>query len=34
MTDYAIAHLHDANPHPGVAEYMERIISTLEPTWS
>lgn len=34
MTDDAIAHLHDADPHPEVAEYMERITSTFEPTWS
>ena len=33
MTDDAIAHLHDADPHQ-VAEYMERITRTFEPTWS
>ncbi|MBD5784606.1 DUF1330 domain-containing protein [Cellulosimicrobium terreum] len=31
MAAYAIAHLHDADPHPDVAEYMERITSTFEP---
>ncbi|WP_243056347.1 DUF1330 domain-containing protein [Nocardioides sp. SR21] len=31
MTAYAIAHLQDADPHPDVAEYMERITSTFEP---
>lgn len=31
MTAYAIAHLHDADPHPDIAEYMERISGTFEP---
>ncbi|SEG89035.1 Uncharacterized conserved protein, DUF1330 family [Nonomuraea solani] len=32
MTAYAIAHLLDSDqPHPDVAEYMERIQSTLDP---
>jgi uncharacterized protein (DUF1330 family) len=28
---YAVAHLLDADPHPDVAEYMERITGTFEP---
>ncbi|MFI0352403.1 DUF1330 domain-containing protein [Actinomadura sp. 9N407] len=31
MTAYAIARLHDAAPHPEVAEYIERIAGTFEP---
>lgn len=31
MTAYAIAHLREADPHPQLAEYMERITATLEP---
>lgn len=31
MTAYAIAHLRDAEPHPDIAEYMERIAGTFEP---
>ncbi|WP_235530086.1 DUF1330 domain-containing protein [Nocardioides sp. Root151] len=31
MTAYAIAHLRDAEPHPDVAEYIERIAGTFEP---
>lgn len=31
MPAYAIASLHDAVPHPEIAEYLERIPSTFEP---
>ncbi|MDQ0383115.1 DUF1330 domain-containing protein [Amycolatopsis thermophila] len=31
MTAYALAHLMPAEPHPDVAEYLERIQSTLDP---
>ena len=31
MTAYAIANLHNPDPHPEVAEYIERIQPTLEP---
>lgn len=31
MTAYAIAHLRDADPHPDIAEYIERIPATFEP---
>ncbi|WP_137149249.1 DUF1330 domain-containing protein [Mycolicibacterium sp. CR10] len=31
MPAYAIARLHDAPPHPDIAEYMERITSTFVP---
>lgn len=31
MPAYAIAHLQPADPHPEIAEYMERIPATLEP---
>jgi uncharacterized protein (DUF1330 family) len=31
MPAYAIAHLRDAAPHPDIAEYIERIISTFAP---
>ena len=31
MTAYAIAHLQDADPHPDIAEYIERITETFEP---
>ncbi|CUR59053.1 hypothetical protein NOCA1170042 [metagenome] len=34
MTDDAIVHLHDADPHPEAVECMERITSTFESTWS
>lgn len=28
---YAIAHLQESDPHPDIAEYMERISDTFEP---
>ncbi|GHE90375.1 hypothetical protein GCM10017786_23320 [Amycolatopsis deserti] len=31
MTAYALAHLLPAEPHPDVAEYLERIEATLDP---
>ena len=31
MTAYALAHLHNPNPHPEVIEYIERVQSTLDP---
>ncbi|GGL07932.1 DUF1330 domain-containing protein [Nocardia jinanensis] len=31
MTAYAIAHLQAADPHPEIAEYIERIPTTFEP---
>ena len=31
MTAYAIAHLRDAELHPDIAEYIERIPATFEP---
>src|SRR5262249_50452957 len=31
MTAYALAHLHNPNPHPEVIDYIERIQSTLDP---
>ncbi|MEV5749531.1 DUF1330 domain-containing protein [Actinoallomurus sp. NPDC052308] len=31
MAGYAIAHLHDVDPGPGIVEYLERIDATLEP---
>jgi uncharacterized protein (DUF1330 family) len=31
MTAYALAHLHNPNPHPEVIEYIERIQATLDP---
>ncbi|MBF6328899.1 DUF1330 domain-containing protein [Nocardia transvalensis] len=31
MTAYAIAHLQEADPHPEIAEYIERIPATFEP---
>jgi uncharacterized protein (DUF1330 family) len=31
MAAYAMAHLHDPNPHPDVVEYIERIQATLDP---
>ncbi|MDN5749071.1 MAG: DUF1330 domain-containing protein [Pseudonocardia sp.] len=31
MTAYAIAHLHDVDPHPEIADYIERITATFEP---
>ena len=31
MNAYAIAHLQDADPHPDIAEYIERITETFEP---
>ncbi|OXM72724.1 MULTISPECIES: DUF1330 domain-containing protein [Amycolatopsis] len=31
MTAYALAHLLPAEPHPDVAEYLERIQATLDP---
>lgn len=31
MTAYAIAHLHNTEPHPEVVEYIERIQGTLDP---
>jgi uncharacterized protein (DUF1330 family) len=31
MTAYGIAHLHEAAPHPEIAEYMERISGTFAP---
>lgn len=31
MTAYAIAHLHDADPHPEIAEYMECVTGTFDP---
>ncbi|MEU6478598.1 DUF1330 domain-containing protein [Streptomyces sp. NPDC047017] len=31
MTAYAIAHLRDADPHPEIAEYIERIPGTFAP---
>lgn len=31
VTAYAIAHLYEADPHPDIAQYMERITATFEP---
>ncbi|GJF30525.1 hypothetical protein KNE206_32250 [Kitasatospora sp. NE20-6] len=31
MPAYAIAHLREADPHPEIAEYIERITDTFEP---
>jgi uncharacterized protein (DUF1330 family) len=31
MPAYAIAHLHEAAPHPEIAEYMERVPGTFQP---
>lgn len=31
MPAYVIAHLHAADPHPEIAEYIERIPGTFEP---
>ena len=31
MTAYVIAHLQEADPHPEIAEYIERISATFEP---
>ncbi|MEY7972151.1 DUF1330 domain-containing protein [Saccharomonospora xinjiangensis] len=31
MTAYVIAHLREAEPHPEIAEYIERISGTFEP---
>ncbi|GAB7029801.1 DUF1330 domain-containing protein [Streptomyces sp. NPDC021749] len=31
MSAFAIAHLRPAAPHPDIAEYLERIQSTLDP---
>ncbi|HEX7096232.1 MAG TPA: DUF1330 domain-containing protein [Acidimicrobiales bacterium] len=31
MAAYALAHLHNPNPHPEVLEYLERIQATLDP---
>ena len=31
MTAYALAHLHNPEPHPEVFEYLERIQATLDP---
>ncbi|WP_174189482.1 DUF1330 domain-containing protein [Nocardia barduliensis] len=31
MPAYAIAHLQDADPHPEIAEYIERLPGTFEP---
>lgn len=31
MPAYAIAHLHEAAPHPEIADYIERIPGTFEP---
>jgi uncharacterized protein (DUF1330 family) len=31
MTAYAIAHLHNPNPHPEVIDYIDRIQATLDP---
>jgi uncharacterized protein (DUF1330 family) len=31
MTAYALAHLHNPNPHPEVIDYIERIQVTLDP---
>jgi uncharacterized protein (DUF1330 family) len=31
MSAYALAHLHDPDPHPEVLDYIERIQATLDP---
>jgi uncharacterized protein (DUF1330 family) len=31
MTAYALAHLHNPNPHPEVIDYIERIQATFDP---
>ncbi len=31
MSAYAMAHLHNPNPHPEVLDYIERIQATMDP---
>ena len=31
MSAYALAHVHNPNPHPEVLDYIERIQATLDP---